>query len=120
MEIKVKGFVISHGEGERPPPTPPLHPTKKQLTSAPRRATVSNYCLTTSHVMISCVSPGKSSPFSGCWEQLPFTRSRRLFNTIPSNDELSLGLGFRPHLPPSQEASLQEPDVSSPRFREAI
>ena len=66
-------------------PIPPKPSCQKQLTSAHSRTTMLNYCLTTSHMMISCISPGKSSPFSQCWEQLQFTRLGRLFNTIPSN-----------------------------------
>lgn len=58
---------------------------QKQLASAYGGTTMLNYCLTTSHMMISRISPGKSSAFSRCREQLQLTCLGRLFNTILSN-----------------------------------
>lgn len=54
-----------------------------------------NYFLTTSDVMIFCISPGKSLPFSRCREQLQLTCLGLLLNTIPSNkSELDFGGSF--------------------------
>lgn len=58
---------------------------QKQLASAYSGTTMLNYCLTASHMMISRVLPGKSWPFSRCWEQLQLTGLGSLLNTIPSN-----------------------------------
>lgn len=80
-ENQIEGF-CDFPQREQNSPKPSC---QKQLASAYRGTTMLNYCLTTSHMMISRISPGKSSAFSQSWEQLQLTCLGRLFNMIPSN-----------------------------------
>lgn len=90
---------------------------QKQLTPAQGGITMLNYCLTTSHVMIAWISPGKSSPFSQGWEQLQFTGLGCLYTGFPlTRPNLIPAAPFLFTLGALSRNLTQELDASGKRF----